>query len=196
MLTDTQCGNAKAKARPYKLTDGKGLYLEVKPNGVKAWRYRFESVREDRRKESVFAIGEYTKAPAGESKEEGTARRGGRSFTLGEAREERARARALVIQGINPAHDRKETERICIDPNLSCMLNKRSIIRERINAGLVRARVNGKRLGRPRVDHDLEEAIRQALTRGDKGIRRIARELGLGVSVVQRVRNDLLSVAR
>jgi hypothetical protein len=42
MLTDTQCRNAKPKDKPYKLLDGKGLYLEVKPNGVKAWRYRFE----------------------------------------------------------------------------------------------------------------------------------------------------------
>jgi hypothetical protein len=30
----------------YKLLDGKGLYFEVNPNGVKAWRYRFE-LRED-----------------------------------------------------------------------------------------------------------------------------------------------------
>ncbi len=42
MLTDTQCRNAKPKEKPFKLTDGKGLYLEVKPNGVKAWRYRYE----------------------------------------------------------------------------------------------------------------------------------------------------------
>lgn len=71
---------------------------------------------------------------------------------------------------------------------------ERSIIRERINAGLVRAKANGKRLGRPRVDPEVEEAIRQALSRGDKGIRNIARELGVGVSVVQRIKNDLLSV--
>ncbi len=65
---------------------------------------------------------------------------------------------------------------------------ERSIIRERINAGLARARANGKRLGRPSVGADVEEAIRQALGRGDEGIRKIARELGVGVSVVQRVR--------
>jgi hypothetical protein len=38
MLTDTQCRTAKPKDKPYKLSDGKGLYLEIKPNGVKAWR--------------------------------------------------------------------------------------------------------------------------------------------------------------
>jgi hypothetical protein len=39
--------------KPYKLADIKGLYLEVKPNGRKAWRYRFELVREGERRESV-----------------------------------------------------------------------------------------------------------------------------------------------
>ena len=65
---------------------------------------------------------------------------------------------------------------------------ERSIIRERINAGLARAKSNGKRLGRPRVDQEVEEAIRDALTKRDKGMRKIARELGVGVSVVQRVK--------
>lgn len=58
MLTDAQCRTAKPKPKPYKLPDGKGLYLEVKPNGVKAWRYRFKLA-----KESMFAIGNYASAP-------------------------------------------------------------------------------------------------------------------------------------
>ena len=103
MLTDTQCRNAKAKERPYKLTDGNGLVLEVKPNGVKAWRDRFEL----NGKESMFAVGEYVTAPTGETPEEAEARRAGRCFTLAEAREERAKARTLVKQGINPAHARQ-----------------------------------------------------------------------------------------
>ena len=70
MLTDTKCRNARPKDKPFKLTDGKGLYLEVKPSGGKAWRYRFELLREGGRMESVFAIGDYTQAPAGETKEE------------------------------------------------------------------------------------------------------------------------------
>ena len=45
MLTDTQCRTAKPRESPYKLPDGKGLYLEIKPNGVKAWRYRFKLAR-------------------------------------------------------------------------------------------------------------------------------------------------------
>ena len=68
---------------------------------------------------------------------------------------------------------------------------ERSIIRERINAGLARVKSNGRRLGRPRVDQSVEQAIREALRRRDKGIRKIAREMGVGVSLVQRVAGGL-----
>lgn len=106
MLTDTQCRTAKPKEKPYKLPDGKGLYLEVKPNGVKAWRYRFEIGG----KESTFAIGDYCIAPNGESEADRLARCAGGRFTLAEARDERVKARGLVKQGINPAHDRQQTK--------------------------------------------------------------------------------------
>lgn len=107
MLTDTQCRTARPKDKAYKLSDGKGLYLEVKPSGVKAWRYRFELAPGGERKESVFAIGDYAIAPTQETEEQAKARRDGRSFTLAEARDERAKARALVKQGVNPAHRRR-----------------------------------------------------------------------------------------
>lgn len=107
-LTDTQCRTAKPKEKPYKLTDGNGLYLEVKPNGVKAWRYRFELSDGNTRKESVFAIGEYVVAPKGETSEQAEERRNGRLLTLSEAREARVKARSLVVQGINPAHHRQQ----------------------------------------------------------------------------------------
>lgn len=107
MLTDTQCRNAKPKEKPYKLSDEKGLWLEVKPNGVKAWRYRFKLKIGDAVKESMFAIGDYAVAPVGETPEQTTARQAGSLFTLLEARQERAKARALVKQGINPAHQRQ-----------------------------------------------------------------------------------------
>ena len=67
---------------------------------------------------------------------------------------------------------------------------ERSINRERINAGLSRAKANGKRLGRPKVNPEVEQAIRDALNRKDKGMRKIAGEMGVGVSVVQRIRGE------
>lgn len=63
---------------------------------------------------------------------------------------------------------------------------ERAIIRERIRAGLARARAEGKVFGRPRVSETVETAIRAARRKG-MGMRRIARELGVGVSTVQRV---------
>jgi hypothetical protein len=41
------------------------------------------------------------------------------------------------------------------------------------------------------VDATIETAIRKALARGDKGIRRIAVEFGVGTGTVQRVKAEL-----
>jgi len=62
-----------------------------------------------------------------------------------------------------------------------------AVTRERIKAGLARARSEGKRLGRPPVTDEIENKIRQ-LRKSGMGIHRIRRELnGVGCSVVQRV---------
>lgn len=67
---------------------------------------------------------------------------------------------------------------------------ERAMIRERVNAGLARARAQGKTLGRPRTKPQTERAIRAALRAG-KGIRKTASELGVGVSVVQRIKAEM-----
>lgn len=85
MLTDAHCRNAKPKDILYRLNDSMGLYLEIKPNGVKAWRYRFKLSG----KESLFALGDYP------------------SVGLSEAREKCAEARKLVKQGISPVQNRQ-----------------------------------------------------------------------------------------
>ena len=63
---------------------------------------------------------------------------------------------------------------------------ERSMIRERINAGLARAKAQGKKLGRPRVSLTVENKIKKLRSTG-KGIRKIASELRVGVSTVMRV---------
>ncbi len=63
---------------------------------------------------------------------------------------------------------------------------ERAMLRERVVSGLARARENGTRLGRPKLAAEKEQAIRQARADG-KGIRRIARDLGVGVGTVLRV---------
>lgn len=102
-LTDTDIRGAKAQDKPVKLTDGGGLYLEVRPSGAKVWRYRYRIGG----KENLFAGGEYAAAPKGESEEAAHARRNAGRLTLAEARAARLDWEALVKQGIHPAHNRK-----------------------------------------------------------------------------------------
>ena len=68
---------------------------------------------------------------------------------------------------------------------------ERSIIVERVNAGIARARVkgtkSGKPIGRPAVGRHRIDAIRAKLDKGT-GILKTARLVGVGVSVVQRVK--------
>jgi DNA invertase Pin-like site-specific DNA recombinase len=63
---------------------------------------------------------------------------------------------------------------------------ERSIIQERVKAGLERARAKGVTLGRPRTAPKIEAKIRQLAAQG-MGKGKIARTLGIGVSVAQRV---------
>ena len=63
---------------------------------------------------------------------------------------------------------------------------ERSMIRERVNAGLARARSRGVKLGRRHVKLAVEQRI-QELRKGGMGMVRIGRTLGVGTSVVQRV---------
>lgn len=67
---------------------------------------------------------------------------------------------------------------------------ERGMIRERVKAGLARAAISGRKGGRPRIDDSKEAQIRESLSKGT-GIRRIAADLGVGVSVVQRIKADL-----
>lgn len=85
MLTDFKVKSAKAKEKPYKLTDGQGLYLLVTPQGGKLWRfkYRFNN------KEKGRAFGTYPE------------------ISLADAREKRDAARKQVANGIDPSEVRK-----------------------------------------------------------------------------------------
>ncbi len=76
---------AKAKEKPYKLSDGEGLYLLVTPNGSKLWRQKYRYMG----KERLLSHGAY---PA---------------VTLAKAREKRAEARALLADGKDPATEKK-----------------------------------------------------------------------------------------
>lgn len=84
-LTDTAIRNSKPRAKPFRLSDERGLYLEVAPAGGKWWRlkYRFGG------KEKRLSLGVYPDVP------------------LGMARERRDAARRLLADGVDPSANRK-----------------------------------------------------------------------------------------
>jgi len=67
---------------------------------------------------------------------------------------------------------------------------ERSMIRQRVNAGLKRAVEAGKTLGRPRVSAAVEKRV-QAQLRAGKGILKVAREVGVGTGTVQRIKQEM-----
>jgi DNA invertase Pin-like site-specific DNA recombinase len=66
---------------------------------------------------------------------------------------------------------------------------ERSIIQERVRAGLARARSEGKKLGRPPIAPELEARIRKALNEPGRtdGVRKIAERFGVNPGTVQRI---------
>jgi DNA invertase Pin-like site-specific DNA recombinase len=67
---------------------------------------------------------------------------------------------------------------------------ERSMIQQRVNAGLVRAGAQGKRLGRPKIDAKTGWAICQALATG-QGILKTAAQFGVGSGTVQRIKAQM-----
>lgn len=84
-LTDASLRNAKPKVKPYKITAGGGLYLEVSPSGSKLWRWKYRLAG----KENRYAIGAYPAVP------------------LTEARKLQEEARKLVKAGMHPSHQKQ-----------------------------------------------------------------------------------------
>jgi Resolvase, N terminal domain len=67
---------------------------------------------------------------------------------------------------------------------------ERSMIQERVRAGLRRAVSEGKQLGRPPLDSELEERVRKALSarkETGEGVRVIAKRFGLSPTTVQKI---------
>jgi DNA invertase Pin-like site-specific DNA recombinase len=67
---------------------------------------------------------------------------------------------------------------------------ERSMIRQRVNAGLRRAVEQGKQLGRPRIDPKLEQRILQHLRKGT-GILKTAKLCEVGTGTVQRIKDEM-----
>lgn len=85
-LTDTYLRNLRPKDRLYRVSDGKGLCIEVTPAGAKLWRFRY---RLDG-KTNMVSLGRYP------------------SVSLARARRLRDEYRAKLDQGIDPAQAKKK----------------------------------------------------------------------------------------
>jgi DNA invertase Pin-like site-specific DNA recombinase len=68
---------------------------------------------------------------------------------------------------------------------------ERAIIRERINAGLARAKAKGVKLGRRKVAPEVERKARRKLAKGT-GVLKTAALLGIGTGTVQRIKAEML----
>jgi integrase len=89
MLTVKAIDNAKPKAKPYKLGDGGGLYLEVQPNGSKYWRMKYRMAGKEKR--LSFGVYPEVRPP--------------------EARDKAEKARDLIRAGTDPAEEKKAVKR-------------------------------------------------------------------------------------
>jgi DNA invertase Pin-like site-specific DNA recombinase len=67
---------------------------------------------------------------------------------------------------------------------------ERSMIRQRVKAGLKRAVAQGVKLGRPKVEFALERKAQKQLAKGT-GILKVAKMLGLGTGTVQRIKQEM-----
>jgi integrase len=85
MLNDTRIRNAKRRERDTKLTDFDGLYLLIRPNGSKLWRFAYRFCG----KQKQIALGAYP------------------HVTLADARERREAARKLLANGKDPSLERR-----------------------------------------------------------------------------------------
>lgn len=84
-LTDIKVKTAKPLEKPYKLTDGGGMYLLVKPNGSKYWRLKYRFLG----KEKMLSIGVYP------------------DISLADARQKREEARKVLAAGSDPGETKK-----------------------------------------------------------------------------------------
>lgn len=91
-LTDKSCKAAKAQEKPYKLSDGGGLYLYVQPDGARYWRLKYYFLG----KEKLLAVGVYP------------------IVTLAEARERRDQAKKLLAAGKDPSAEKKDQRKQAI----------------------------------------------------------------------------------
>ena len=85
-LTESKVKNLKPEARPFKVSDERGLYLEVTPAGGKLWRFRYRFGGQEKK----LSIGCYPEV------------------SLKEARQAAYEARHSIANGDDPAVEKQK----------------------------------------------------------------------------------------
>lgn len=88
-LSDAEIRRSAPRDKSYKLADGGGMYLEVRPNGSRYWRLKYRHSG----KEKLLALGVYP------------------TVTLKDAREKREAAKKKLANGVDPGEARKAEKR-------------------------------------------------------------------------------------
>lgn len=96
-LTDRAIANAKPGAKPIRLFDGGGLYLEIAPSGGKWWRLKYRYLGKEKR----LSLGVYPETPLAGRRDKQTG-----EWIKG-ARDKRDEARALLANKIDPSSNRQ-----------------------------------------------------------------------------------------
>ena len=91
-LSDAKVRNAKPQAKPYKITEGEGLFLLINPSGSKYWRLKYHFAG----REKLLALGVYP------------------HVSLGDARERRTQARKTIAAGNDPGEVKREAKRLAV----------------------------------------------------------------------------------
>lgn len=86
MLSDSKIKALKPTDKITRFLDSLGLYIEVRPNGRKFWRYRFQWLK----KTLMMGLGDYP------------------IVSLADARKKRDEAKALLDQDLNPLEERRK----------------------------------------------------------------------------------------
>jgi len=91
-LNNTKIDKAKPQQKEFTLSDGKGLYLLIKPNGAKLWRFNYYKPFTQPKKRALIGVGKYP------------------DISLQQARAIREEYLSLLAQNIDPATYRRQQE--------------------------------------------------------------------------------------
>ena len=84
-LSDLKIRKSKQRDKPYRISDGLGLYITIKPSGSKLWHFRYQFMG----REKLLSLGTYP------------------ILSLADARIKRDEAKKLLADGVDPSRQKR-----------------------------------------------------------------------------------------